>query len=87
MVIFFVVQAGLDIAINRLNQLSINVVGLATLPSTNNSFIVYQISYTFSFSSSAICILTHTRTHTHTCSFNVSLTGASLYKVKYLCMM
>jgi len=42
MVLFLIVQAGLDIAIKRLNQLGITVVGLATLRSTNNSFIIYQ---------------------------------------------
>jgi len=62
MVLFFIVQAGLDIAINRLKKLSINVVGLATLPSTNNNNQLYVFIFKFSLSH----ISTHTHTHTHT---------------------
>jgi len=79
MVLFFIVRAGLDIAINRLNQLSINVVGLATLPSTNNSFIIYQSVIRFYFQVQPFAYL-----HTHA---HVRLNLVSLYKVKYLCMM
>jgi len=64
MVLFFIVQAGLDIAINRLNQLCINVVGLATLPSTNNSFIIYQSVIRFHFQVQPFAYL-HTHPPTH----------------------
>jgi len=60
MVLFFVVRTGLHIAINRLNQLGINVVGLATLPSTNNSFIIYQSVIRFHFQVQPFAYL-----HTH----------------------